>query len=344
MGMEEPMAKNGDDDYYNYNVNDLPPGVRVTTSETPEEVKKRKGGEIQEVRKQTIFSITGIKYQRVSHRHHKTFRPGQDDITRPGKVKYIVSSKQRRLMEFEELVQTYREKYGADVDNWIDLFVFNNTALIDKPRDLTLIRKLVIASLLKGPATINGHKERINFALKEGENQNKFRITEDQVETGITKIRQKLPYNHLRKYLGTDYEDGHGGKGAKKIYWFPPEFMHIKPDLLFALSAARANGVSYTEHQLRKDAKAYFVRIGDMDAPEVEDIVEDVVEQEPDSAPPDQTHQIQDDDDFRTAVEKALAAGMAALKHGKAVPKGISARIGDREISIHIEKLIVQFY
>ncbi len=56
-------------------------------------------------------------------------------------------------------------KLDREIRIWMDLFVHNNKDLINKVRDLTLIKKLTIGSFLIGPGRYSDHVKRINDIL-----------------------------------------------------------------------------------------------------------------------------------------------------------------------------------
>ena len=319
---------------FDFNVGDLPDGVTLTTNETPVEKIDRKNADIRTTRQQTINDIYTTRRRHYSHRV-TAFRIGRDEVTKPGKVRYLMSTEQE---QFQALLDLYNDEYGDRISGWMNRYAHNNTQLINKSRDLTFDKVLLIGSLLLGPETLEEHAARINFIIKNGEFKSKYEFTTEKAKRAIKALMMTTgkPFNHLSKYIQSGFEKG-AGKDQPKKYWFPPEFMVVDPLDLYTLSIKPTkDSRPYTENQLKVDARDYFVRIGEIEPLETEEFVTD--------EPQEQVDEPSGEPDFRTAVETALAAGMAALRNGNAIPKGVSVTLDDKDVSIHIEKLIIQVY
>ncbi|MDX1699703.1 MAG: hypothetical protein R3250_03745, partial [Melioribacteraceae bacterium] len=98
----------GGDDDRNMNIRDLPVGVTFSSSETPDEKINRKNVDIRTTRRQTITDIYTTRRRHYSHRV-TAFRIGRDEVTKPGKVRYLMSTEQE---QFQALLDLYHDEYG----------------------------------------------------------------------------------------------------------------------------------------------------------------------------------------------------------------------------------------
>ena len=327
---------------------DLPEGVTFNSAVTLEELSKRKDSDIDEVRRENLKDIRTYRGSNTRTQHRVKRIQYNKSVTKPGKVNVIMSPMIKVAQEIREKFDNCLQKIkegDVTLGDWLRQmmvdFVNDNDALIGKPRDLTIVKMCSLISMMMYPGTYEDHANSVNEILKTAKIKLKFES--EEIKSAIKYLAKGVPYNHLKKYIQSRFLDGLG-KGAMSYYWIPPEFMGANPKDLYSLSTNRFER-NFSEHDLKRQFPDYFKNNPDLELtadPEEVSKSEDTTSPVPEETVEDFSRK--STNEFRDAVEKALAAGMKALRDGNAVTRGVSARIGDKEISITIEKLVVQFY
>ena len=175
-------------DDVDFSVTDLPDGVTID-GKTGETIVNRK-------RRNDIFSIitdaknSTRKTLKSSLSSRDTNPPVSKADKKPGKATRLLK-KSGETPKLSKETKALLDQHGKHIDAWMLSYINDNTALIDgTPREKgKFLKHLVIASMMRGPATFERHVERINWALDSSNNETGFLIIESEVRKTITSLR-----------------------------------------------------------------------------------------------------------------------------------------------------------